>query len=783
MRFRYPSHAAFLAGSALGILTQPAWAQDVQQNADQPEIAPAGDDEAGPEDEGIVVTGTRIRGAKIAGEVITVGREAIVAAGQVDLGEAIRSLPQNFGGGQNPGVGFGAGLANSNVNSASSPNLRGLGPDATLTLLNGHRLPYDSAFGGVDISAIPLAALDRIEVVPDGASALYGSDAVAGVVNVILRRDMEGVTTSGQLGASTDGGYFRQQADIVGGHRWDGGGFLLAYDFARNSRIAARQRSYAATLDPETSLYPSQHRHAVTLSGHQALGSGIEAALDALYSRRVSRTAGGTAENRYLAEPEVETYTLAPSLKLALSRRWEGRVLGVFGRDRTHYRTTFSPLGGVPGVTSGCFCNTVASAEIGAEGPLFALPGGSARLAIGGGFRNNGLEYSRLVDGGAPESFDITRRSRYAYGELHLPLVSPETDLPGLHRLDVSAALRYEDYPGLDRLATPRIGVNYSPAGGLTLRGSWSRSFKAPTLYQQFVSYQAYLLPGAAFGAGSGTVMYTSGGNPELEPERARSWTAGFEFRPIATSDLTASATWFDIRYTDRVVQPIAGSIAAAFTDPGYAALIDYAPLADDLQAIVDGAQFGLQNFTGGPYNPADVIAFVDNRNVNVAAQALEGVDANVSWSRDLPRGARLGLNLAGTWLNSSQQLTDALPTVELAGTVFNPPELRVRGSATFESGALRVTSTVNYIGALVDRRFATQSRIPASATVDLGVSYDAIRSSGRDPGLSLSLTVQNLFDNRPEIIGITGPTDTPYDSTNYSPIGRFVAFGIRRHW
>jgi outer membrane receptor protein involved in Fe transport len=277
--------------------------------------------------------------------------------------------------------------------------------------------------------------------------------------------------------------------------------------------------------------------------------------------------------------------------------------------------------------------------------------------------------------------------------------------------------------------------------------------------------------------------MYTSGGNPDLKPERARSWTAGFEWRPIAASDLTVSATWFDIRYSERVVQPIAGSIAAAFTDPGYAALIDFAPAASGLQDIINGAQFGLQNFTGGLYNPADVIAFVDNRNVNVAVQALEGVDASVSWSRDLPGGARLGLNLAGTWLESRQQLTDALPSVDLAGTVFNPPAYRFRGTATFESGALRLTSTLNYTGALVDRRFATESRIPGSATVDVGASYEVIRGTGRDPGLSLSVTVQNLLDNRPEVIGVTGPADTPYDSTNYSPIGRFVAFGIRRHW
>src|SRR3546814_9374015 len=76
----------------------------------------------------------------------------------------LRDLPQNFGGGQNPGIaGGGAQGGNENVGSTSALNLRGLGPDATLTLINGHRVAYDGAIQGVDISAIPLAALDRIE--------------------------------------------------------------------------------------------------------------------------------------------------------------------------------------------------------------------------------------------------------------------------------------------------------------------------------------------------------------------------------------------------------------------------------------------------------------------------------------------------------------------------------------------------------------------------------------------------------------------------------------------
>ncbi|NJC00036.1 outer membrane receptor for ferrienterochelin and colicin [Sphingomonas trueperi] len=82
-------------------------------------------------------------------------------------------------------------------------NLRGLGSDATLTLINGHRLPYDAVNQGVDISIIPLAALERIEVITDGASALYGSDAVGGVANLILRRDYDGLLTSARVGAST----------------------------------------------------------------------------------------------------------------------------------------------------------------------------------------------------------------------------------------------------------------------------------------------------------------------------------------------------------------------------------------------------------------------------------------------------------------------------------------------------------------------------------------------------------------------------------------------------
>ena len=147
--------------------------------ADEPPLRAA--DAASGADETIVVTGSRIRGAPIASPVIRLTDERMRNEGQGTLAEAVRTIPQNFGGGQNPGVGNNVPATSGvNVGSATSINLRGLGSDATLTLLNGHRLSYSASRQSIDVSSIPLAAVDRIEIVPDGASALYGSDAVAG---------------------------------------------------------------------------------------------------------------------------------------------------------------------------------------------------------------------------------------------------------------------------------------------------------------------------------------------------------------------------------------------------------------------------------------------------------------------------------------------------------------------------------------------------------------------------------------------------------------------------
>ncbi|WP_436827895.1 TonB-dependent receptor plug domain-containing protein [Sphingomonas sp. DT-207] len=212
-------------------------------------VPPASQDVPGDD---IVVTGSNIRGiSEGSSQVITLDRSDIDRAGQGSVAEAIAALPQNFGGTGTEDTSLtGADHSTQNIGLGTSANLRGLGSDATLTLVNGRRL---AGSGGqadfTDISLIPLAAVERIEVLTDGASALYGSDAVGGVVNVILRRSLDGGESRLRVGTPTQGGAAEIQMGQVLGASWTTGHVLGAYEFMHRDRLRADQRPYTASAD------------------------------------------------------------------------------------------------------------------------------------------------------------------------------------------------------------------------------------------------------------------------------------------------------------------------------------------------------------------------------------------------------------------------------------------------------------------------------------------------------------------------------------------------------
>ena len=179
--------------------------------------------------EEVIVTASHIRGGNPTSRIEEIDRIQIDRSGFVTTEDLTRSLTTNYSSRNNGTLFAGGGIAGSEAafSGASSINLRGLGEGATLVLVNGRRIA-GSSFGGqsfVDVSTIPLDAVERVEVLNDGASAIYGSDAVAGIVNFILRRDFTGGELSvGYTDAANDGN--SQFGSLTLGTNWDSGQVL-----------------------------------------------------------------------------------------------------------------------------------------------------------------------------------------------------------------------------------------------------------------------------------------------------------------------------------------------------------------------------------------------------------------------------------------------------------------------------------------------------------------------------------------------------------------------------
>ncbi len=206
--------------------------------------------------EQIIVTGSRIRGAQSASPVVTITRDEIDMAGFATVEEVIEHLPQNFGAGAtsdatNPTNQFQAvGGRVSNFAGGSSINLRGLGTGSTLVLLNGRRMsPSGFAQRFTDISSIPVSAIERVEVLTDGASAIYGADAIGGVVNFILRDSYDGAETRLRYGSDSGGDTSSVLFGQSLGTSWDTGNVLLTYEYNDREALAAADRPFTASND------------------------------------------------------------------------------------------------------------------------------------------------------------------------------------------------------------------------------------------------------------------------------------------------------------------------------------------------------------------------------------------------------------------------------------------------------------------------------------------------------------------------------------------------------
>ncbi len=193
--------------------------------------------------EEVVVTGSRLARTpgELAGNLVVLDEDFIRSTGEATLERVLRQLPQNLNA---TAERIGSDLNNvTNFTGASTVNLRGLGSEATLILIDGKRAGYNGFLGGVtDVSTIPLSVVERIEVMLDGASAIYGSDAVGGVVNIITRKDYQGVEVDLNYNWPDGGGYDEWRGTVSGGTTIDGTRVRASYSHAEHSGLDGSRR-------------------------------------------------------------------------------------------------------------------------------------------------------------------------------------------------------------------------------------------------------------------------------------------------------------------------------------------------------------------------------------------------------------------------------------------------------------------------------------------------------------------------------------------------------------
>jgi len=232
-KMRAAAKTAALVSLGIPLATLPAIAQD-----DEGELTP------------VVVTGSNIPTVELEGPspIVRIDREEINRSGAETVGELLRRLPQN-----NQGS-YDEKFQNSFAPGTSGVSLRGLGMSYTLILVDGRRLGNYSMAQNMttafsDLNGIPMAVVERVEVLLDGASAIYGSDAIAGVVNIITRDNFEGLEINASYSNTTDADMGTQRYSITGGTTSENGNAWVTVDYMQRNSVQMDDRDFSASAD------------------------------------------------------------------------------------------------------------------------------------------------------------------------------------------------------------------------------------------------------------------------------------------------------------------------------------------------------------------------------------------------------------------------------------------------------------------------------------------------------------------------------------------------------
>jgi iron complex outermembrane recepter protein len=791
---------------------------------------------------------------------------------------------------------------NNNFNWGSGVNLRGLGVGATLVLVNGHRQPLSGLNGDfVDVSNIPTAAIERIEILPDGASALYGSDAIAGVVNIILRDDFEGAETQARYGGTPGGRDETVVSQLLGTH-WSSGKAMLVYEYSDGTALPASARGYAASSDKEpygggdyrsiysdpgnilspttlqpiygipaganaTRLSPSallptanlqntfegyqlfaqRTQHSVYGTASQSVGDNVELFAEGRFTQRTTYAQhspedatlvvpGNNPYNPFPGSTTVLAYNFGQSLgdvtygaetrnyvgtigaRFKLGGDWQATLSETYGQERlydneyniantaaldaaladSNASTAFNAFGTStnPATLAAIWRDDVLHSTSGiettsliADGPLFDLPAGATKLAVGLERREESLDHTVADLADPPDGTMNARYSRHvgsAFTELAIPLLGDAKNERASPRLELTVAGRYEDYSDFGHTTNPEFRLHFIPIDSLKFRGSWGRSFRAPKLDDLYDSSEnaSFLtsVPDPQSASGRSTILGLEGNNPNLKQETAKTWTAGFDVVPVVDPGLNFSLTYYSIDYTGQISQPDAADPEdILIQESEWAAVITRNPTQAQIDAVCNRADYQGSRAACLASTPA---AIVDLRLANLASTQVSGLDVDVHQRLDSGVG-RFNFGLTGNYVfHFDQAVTSTSPTIDILNSFGNPLKLRLRATAGWDQrlaaeAGLGANLAVNFTNAYDNPGSTLLPHIDSLTTVDLQLRYRTAEDAGLLGGMEFALNAVNVFNQSPPFVdSIYG-----YDTANAQPLGRVLSLSVKKKW
>jgi len=746
----------------------------------------------------ITVTGTHIRGiANSATPTQVYSRADIDATGSMTVQQFLQTLPQNFSGGASDSTAngmSGGGQANNHV-GGSAPNLRGLGNDATLVLVDGHRVaPGNTDANFVDISMIPLTAIERIEVVTDGASAIYGADAVGGVVNIILRHQFNGAETRAQYGSVDSGSNRAIQLGQTMGQNWASGSAVLSYQYADQTPLRAADRSFTQQISG-TDLFPSQVQHAAFATFNQEITRGSTLWGDATFAHRDTNSHVNLPAYTYSErDPNtIDGYGAVLGTKIDLPRSSQLETTVNYSESDTHSQT-ISPINGSESdaIDNWKTRTSIVSLDTNLDGVLAKLAAGTMRYAAGVQYRQESFDHNNL--GRAADQFYAHRSVAGAYAELHIPIVGP-TEGGGAPNMELTLADRAEHYSDFGSTNNPRAGVVWKPWSRVAMRATWGTSFKAPLLSQlnpvmTGVDADAVTDPtkgGACdtFAQGPKGICTTEliefGGNPQLKPEKATTWTVGLDVKPESVDGLSANLTYYHIVIRGQITNPQTSvDIFDALNDESILgpSIVQRNPPSTVIAQLMSLPSY--VNYYGA--DTSTIGALVDFRYQNLSTVKTDGLDFGASYKADV-LGTRLETGVDGTYIFAfTNTFTNTAPTVSLLNTPYNPIDLRLRGRAIASRNQFTLGLFLNFINAYSDNIFTPATHVPSWTTADASLGYQFSADRSMLDGLAVGLNVINLAGRDPP--SVPGNSfGVNYDGANANALGRFYTLRIGKRF